>query len=95
LRPLLKGFCELFDENSIIHVPRPPYSPDLAPSDFWLFGHIKAALAGQTFPGPEDRLFSIQGFLSEIQGYELEFVLHHWIEPVQWVLDNVGDFFHE
>jgi hypothetical protein len=32
-------------ENSIIRVPHPSYSPDLAPSDFWPFGHMRAALA--------------------------------------------------
>jgi histone-lysine N-methyltransferase SETMAR len=34
-------------DNSIIRVPHPPYSADLAPSDFWLFRHMKPALAGQ------------------------------------------------
>jgi len=28
-------------------LPRPPYSPDLAPSDFHLFGHLKEFLGGQ------------------------------------------------
>jgi hypothetical protein len=39
-----------FAENSIMRVPHPPYCSDLAPSGFWLFGDIKAALAGQPFP---------------------------------------------
>jgi hypothetical protein len=56
---------------------------------------MKAALAGQQFPGPEDLLTGIHEFLSEIQRSELELVLHHWIERVQWVLDNDGDCFHE
>ena len=29
-----------------------PYSPDLAPCDFWLFGYIKQQLVDAT--GPED-----------------------------------------
>ena len=28
-------------------VPHPPYSPDLAPSDYWLFGEIKRTLRGK------------------------------------------------
>jgi hypothetical protein len=39
-----ENFCA---ENSIIRAPHPPYSPDLTPSDFWLFGHMKTALVGQ------------------------------------------------
>jgi len=30
-------------------VPHPPYSPDLAPSDFWLFPKLKETLKGQHF----------------------------------------------
>jgi histone-lysine N-methyltransferase SETMAR len=36
-------FCAASD---ILQIPHPPYSPESAPSDFWLFGHIKTALAG-------------------------------------------------
>jgi hypothetical protein len=56
---------------------------------------MKAALARQQFPGQEDLLTGIQEFLSEIQRSELAFVFRHWIERVQWVLDNNGDYFHE
>jgi hypothetical protein len=56
---------------------------------------MKAALVGQKFPGPEDLLIGVQEFLSEIQRSELELAFHHWIERVQWVLDNDGDYFHE
>jgi hypothetical protein len=82
-------------ENSIIRVPHLLYTPGLAPCDFWFFGHMEAALAGQQFPGPEDPLTGIQEFLSEIQRLELEPVFHHWIGRVQYVLDNCGDYFHE
>jgi hypothetical protein len=56
---------------------------------------MKAALAGQQLPGPDDFLTGIQDFLNEIQRAKLELVFHHWIERVQWVLDNDGDSFHE
>jgi hypothetical protein len=40
---------QYFDENSLTTVPHPPCSPDLASSDFWLFGHIKTSFAGNVF----------------------------------------------
>jgi hypothetical protein len=40
---------------------------------------VKAALAGQYFPGPENLLIGIQEFLNEIQRSELELVFHYWI----------------
>lgn len=35
-------------------LPHPPYSPDLAPSDFYLFRHLKHHLRGQHFASAED-----------------------------------------
>jgi hypothetical protein len=44
---------QFITENPIGRVPRPRYSPDLAPLDFWLFGHVKASLVSQSFDEPE------------------------------------------
>jgi hypothetical protein len=35
-------------------VPHPPYSPDLAPSDFWLFGALKKHIKGNRFTCDEE-----------------------------------------
>ena len=37
-------------DNNIEVVPHAPYSPDLAPSDFWLFPTMKDPLRGRRFP---------------------------------------------
>jgi hypothetical protein len=34
--------------------PDAPYSPNLAPSDFFLFGHVNYELDGAEFPSEED-----------------------------------------
>ncbi|GFW51569.1 putative DD34D transposase [Trichonephila clavipes] len=34
--------------------PHPPYSPDLAPSDFFLFSGLKRMLTGQKFRADEE-----------------------------------------
>jgi hypothetical protein len=36
-----------------------------------------------------------QKAVAEIQRSELKLLFHHWIERVQWALDNDGDDFHE
>jgi hypothetical protein len=33
---------------------RPPYSPDLAPADFWLFPELKSVLEAKRFSDVED-----------------------------------------
>lgn len=35
-------------------LPHPPYSPDLAPSDFFLFADLKRMLAGKKFKTDEE-----------------------------------------
>ena len=41
-------------KNSTHIVPQPPYSPDLAPSDFWLFPKLKRPLRGHRFESIEE-----------------------------------------
>jgi len=45
---------QFLTQKSIIEMKHPPYSPDLAPNDFWLFPEIKSALKGQIFQDIED-----------------------------------------
>ena len=44
-------------------VPHPPYSPDLAPSNFYLFPQMKTALAGGHFAGDDDVIAAVEEFL--------------------------------
>ena len=39
-----KSFLEYLKEEKFVIMSHPPYSPDLAPRDFWLFDYIKARL---------------------------------------------------
>lgn len=51
------------DDAGFELLPHPPYSPDLAPSDFWLFCHMKKSMRGQIFQSPEDVREHVQKFL--------------------------------
>ena len=46
--------CEFLAKNSITKMDHLPYSPDLAPCDFWLFPKLKNALKGQRFADLSD-----------------------------------------
>jgi transposase len=49
--------CRTFsDENGLWLATHPPYSPDLAPSDFFLFGYVKNRLQGIVFTSREELL---------------------------------------
>jgi hypothetical protein len=40
---------EFLAKKSIMKLDHPPYSPDLAPCDFWLFTKLETALKGHRF----------------------------------------------
>ena len=43
-------------QNSMTFVRHAPYSPDLAPCDFWLFPKLKTILKGRRFQSREDTM---------------------------------------
>jgi transposase len=45
---------EFLAHNNVTTFPHPPYSPDLAPCDFFLFPKMKLLLKGRRFDGLED-----------------------------------------
>jgi hypothetical protein len=88
-----KDSQKFFDDNSLLRLPQPHYSQDLAPLNFWLFGHVKSALNGSKFEGPDELLQGIHDFFNEVQGSELMMVFQHWIERVRWVIEHDGDYY--
>jgi transposase len=53
-----KMSIEKIKELGFILVPQPPYSPDLAPCDFFLFGYLKRHLEGKHFTR-EDQVIAV------------------------------------
>jgi hypothetical protein len=89
-RPEMPSFCE---ENWIRLAVQPPYSPDLAPSDFFLFGHIEHCLQGIAFLASEELLAVIHEIVGAIPGPTLEDVFRHWMKRLEWVSQNNGDYY--
>ena len=44
----------------------PPYSPDLAPSDFCLFPKLKLFLAGQRFSSNQEAIAAVDGYFADL-----------------------------
>ena len=49
----------------LILLPHPPYSPDLAPSDFFLFNDLKRELRGKNFSSKEDLQKFVTDYLDD------------------------------
>jgi len=45
---------------------QPPYSPDLAPSDFYLFPKLKLFLAGQRFSSSQEAIAAVVGYFADL-----------------------------
>ena len=73
-------------------IEHPPYSPDLAPSDFHLFPKLKTPISGTHFQSDDDAIHAVDDFLN---GQEKDFfksgieaLKHRW----QKCIDTEGDY---
>ena len=74
-------------------VPHPPYSPDIAQCDFWLFRKLKDNLSGREF---EDRLslgWAIFRYLEDISKDGNRKTFENWIKRLNSVVEYKGDYF--
>jgi hypothetical protein len=68
----------------------PPYSADLAPSDFFPFGYVKNCLQGPTFQSHGEFLAGIVVVLGQIPIETLQHVFEHWMERPEWICQDNG-----
>jgi len=68
-------------------VQHPPYSPDLAPSDYYLFPNLKKHLAGTKFDSDNDVIEAVEGYLDmQEEGFYSEGIRrlqHRWTKCVE------------
>lgn len=73
----------------------PPYSPDLAPNDFFLFPHIKNKLRGQRFSAPEEAVDAFKNHVLEVPQSEWKKCYENWFERMQKCIDHHGEYFEK
>jgi histone-lysine N-methyltransferase SETMAR len=61
-------------------VAHPPYSPDLAPSDFWLFPELKETLKGQHFSSDATVEAAVRKWISSQQETFFMDGINKWLE---------------
>lgn len=69
----------------------PPYSPDLAPYDFWLFNRLKRNL--DTHPDSTSLARGVTMELNSIPIDEYQKTFHKWIERMKLCIEHTGDYF--
>ena len=65
-------------KNNTALVRQPPYSPDLAPSDFWIFFKLKTALKRTRFQSPKNIMVKTKAALRSIPEEEFKRCFQEW-----------------
>ena len=80
-------------QNKLRFCEHPAFSPDLAPSDFYLFGKVKNALKGSEFQCEQELFESVVQILTQITREELESVMDEWEKRLRACISANGDYF--
>jgi len=66
-----RSAVEIVDSLGLEVLPHPPYSPDLAPSDYRLFGLMKKMLGEQKFASDMDGPWAFHQWLAQLPTFFL------------------------
>lgn len=86
---------EFLAKHSLVTLPQPPYSPDMAPADFFLFPKIKTALKGIHFGSIEAIQAAVTKALNEVPINDFQNAYQAWKRRWQKCVDAQGEYFEE
>ena len=73
-------------------LPHSPYSPDIAPCDFWLFGILKSSLRGRSFDTDEELMAAARGVVNQLPKSDYKNCYDQWIRRWRRVIDANGAY---
>lgn len=86
-----RNVISYLEEQNIRIIRHPPYSPDLAPCDFWLFDHIKQRLTDHK--DSKSLLKAITGEMKQISRLEYLKTFEKWVERMNLCIQHHGEYF--
>ena len=79
--------------KNITVLEHPPYSPDLAPYDFYLFPKIKSVLKGTHFVSVENVKAKKPEILNSLTEHDLRNCFELWQHRMQLCVNSEGNYF--
>lgn len=76
-------------------MPHPPYSPDLAPCDFWLFPTLKEKLRGRKFNTDSEVISAVEGSLKQLPEKGFSTCFEKWVERWDRCISSDGRYFEK
>ena len=86
-----KDVKKYLESQNLTVMSHPPYSPDLAPCDFWLNSYIKQRLSNHS--SSESLSDQITEIVSSIPESEYRKTFNKWIERMQYCVKYQGHYF--
>lgn len=86
---------EYLEENNIQLIPHPPYSPDLAPCDFWLFSRLKDHLRGNRYESRSQLGSAIYQYMKAIPVEDYRSCFQQWKNRLRRCVEVQGDYFEQ
>ncbi|KAI6650686.1 Transposase [Oopsacas minuta] len=86
---------EKLEAMKIVELDHPPYSPDLAPCDFWLFPKLKKHLSGRKFESRAQIGSAIFQYMKGVPTEDYKKVFFDWIKRLKLVLQHEGEYFEK
>nr|CAH7720056.1 unnamed protein product [Callosobruchus chinensis] len=83
---------DFLTKNGIPTLPHPPYSPDLAPSDFHLFPQLKSYLKGNRYDGVEEVQRVTTRVLRDLSSGGFRGCFQSWIQRWRRCIELEGDY---
>ena len=84
---------EFLKQEKVVVLPHPPYSPDLAPCDFFLFPRLKKHLAGRKYQTRKNLGAAIFQCLKSIPRNDYENAFRNWIKRLKLCVSHGGEYF--
>ena len=84
---------EYLAKNNIKTIRHPPYSPDLAMCDFWLFAGLKRNLRGRAFQSEGDLDEAVLDYLNSIPESDWSGAFDMWKSRMERCIEAEGDYF--
>jgi hypothetical protein len=82
---------EKLAKRSIERAPHPPYSPDISPCDFWLFGMLKHNMKDREFQSQQTILSAVANMWNDLTFADVQCVFQERMERLTWVVGNNGE----
>lgn len=84
--------ADYLEDRKLKRMSHPPYSPDLAPCDFFLFGYLKGKLSGQSFETLSELSSAVGELLGQISREIWSSVFEEWTRRLEECIQRDGEY---